>query len=370
MDEVRPDHVHAVEVEALEQRELLQRHRALAPRRLADRVVAVVVGERRLDAGLPLRHVLAGEHALVRRAADVHHLLRAAELVDRLGDEALRPDLARLLDLRDAVAAGALGFLQHARIGRGERLVGEHHALLGHLAAGQIHRGRGRPVLAEQLRDRGDGGAGALDQRMAVLRVGDRGGQHVGERHGAVVAQQQHPGVEHAGDAGGEQAGARHHVEALALVVRDGGAGRRRALAADDLRLAALHVIEDDRHVAARAVQVRLDHLQREGGGAGGVERVAALLQRRHADGGGDPVRRGDDAERALDLGPRGEGIGIDVACHGVAAGIMLVAMLRSEHTPSWPGLSRASRLETHGARHKRDARDKAGHDGGENGER
>ncbi len=145
MDEVRPDHVHAVEVEALEQRELLQRHRPLAPRRLADRVVAVVVGERRLDAGLPLRHVLPGEHAGVRRAAGVHHLLRAAELVDRLGDEALRPDLARLLDLRDAVAAGALGFLQHARVGRGECLVGEHHALLGHLA---VRADRPRPRSA------------------------------------------------------------------------------------------------------------------------------------------------------------------------------------------------------------------------------
>ena len=32
MDEVRPGHVEAVEVEALEQRELLQHHRALAPR--------------------------------------------------------------------------------------------------------------------------------------------------------------------------------------------------------------------------------------------------------------------------------------------------------------------------------------------------
>ncbi len=33
-----------------------------------------------------------------------------------------------------------------------------------------------------------------------------------------------------------------------------------------------LHVIENDRHVAARAVQMRLDHLQREGGRDRGVE--------------------------------------------------------------------------------------------------
>ena len=101
------------------------------------------------------------------------------------------------------------------------------------LPSRQIDRRRRRPVIAEQLLDRPDRGVGALDQRMAVLRVRDRGRQHVGERHGAVVAQQQHPGVEHAGHAGREQAGAGHHVEAFALVMRDGRAGGRRALAAD-----------------------------------------------------------------------------------------------------------------------------------------
>ena len=219
-------------------------------------------------------------------------------------------------DLRDAVAAGALGFLQDARVGLGKRRVGEQRAGLRHLAVGQIDRGRSRPVLAEQLLDGLDGGGGALDQRMAVARIGDRGRQHVAQPHRAVVAQQQHPGVERAGHAGREQAGAGHHVEAFAPVMRDGGAGRRRALAADHLGAAALHVMDDDRHVAARAVQMRLDHLQREGGGDAGVEGVAAALQHRHADRGGDPVGRGDDAEGAVDLGPRGERIGIDVA-HG-----------------------------------------------------
>jgi len=84
MDEVRPDHVEAVQIEALEQRELLQRHRALAPRRLADGVAAVVIRQRHFEPRLPLRHVLPGQHALVRRAAGVHHRLGAAELVDRL----------------------------------------------------------------------------------------------------------------------------------------------------------------------------------------------------------------------------------------------------------------------------------------------
>ena len=270
---------------------------------------------------LPARHVLAGEHAAMALAAGVHDLLGAAEAVDRLGDEALRPGQPRLLDLLDAIAAGAFGLAQHARVGVGQRLVGEQRAGRRQLAAGQVDRGRRRPVRAEQLRDRRDGGVRALDQRMALAGVEDRGRQHVGEPHGAVVAQQQHPGVEHAGHAGGEQAGARHHVEGLAAVMRDGGGGRRRALAADHLDLALAHVVDDDRNVAARAVEMRLDHLQREGGGDRGVEGIAALLQGRHADRGGDPMGRGDDAERAVDLGPRGERIGIDVFHLGLPAG-------------------------------------------------
>ena len=67
--------------------------------------------------GLPARHVLAGEHAAVALAAGVHDVLGAAEAVDRLGDEALRPHLARALDLVLA-AAGASRFAQHARVGR------------------------------------------------------------------------------------------------------------------------------------------------------------------------------------------------------------------------------------------------------------
>ena len=169
-------------------------------------------------------------------------------------------------------------------------------------------------MVAEKLVHRGDGGAGALDQRMAVLRVADRRRQHVAQRQRAVVAQEQHPGLERAGHAGGEQPGAGHQIEPFAAIMRDGGAGRRRSLAADHLRLAALDVVDDDRHVAAGAVEMRLDHLQREGGRHRGIEGIAAVLQHRHADRGRDPVRRGDDAERAVDLGPGGEGIRIDDA--------------------------------------------------------
>ena len=63
----------------------------------------------------------AGEHAAVALAAGVHDLLRAAEFVDRLGDKAVRPALARFFDLALAVAARAFGLAQDAGISVGER---------------------------------------------------------------------------------------------------------------------------------------------------------------------------------------------------------------------------------------------------------
>ena len=168
-------------------------------------------------------------------------------------------------------------------------------------------------MLAEQSGDRGDGGTGALEQRIAVLRITDRRRQHLAKRHRAVITQQQHPGLECAGHHRGEKPGAGNEVEAFAAIMRDSGAGRRDALAANDLRLAAPHVVEDDRHIAAGSVQMRLHHLQREGRGDRGVERIAAAFKDAHADRRRDPMRRGDHAEGAFDFGPRGEGIGIDI---------------------------------------------------------
>jgi len=136
------------------------------------------------------------------------------------------------------------------------------------------------------------------------------------------VAQHQHVGVERTGHAGRQQAGAGDEVESEALVVGDGGAGRHGTLAANHLGLATLHRIQDQRHVAAGAAEMRLDHLQGEGGGHGGIESVAATLQYSHADAGGDPVRRGDDAEGADDLRPRGEGIGVDQS-HGLSPRVL-----------------------------------------------
>ena len=69
----------------------------------------------------------------MRRAADVHDVLGAAEFVDRLRDKTLRPGLSCALDLRDAVASGALGFFQDAGVGFGELFVGEERTGFWHL---------------------------------------------------------------------------------------------------------------------------------------------------------------------------------------------------------------------------------------------
>jgi hypothetical protein len=114
-------------------------------------------------------------------AARVHDLLGAAEAIDRLGDEAVRPGCARPLDLRNAIAAGALGFFQDAQIGRGECLVGEQRNGRRHRVVGQIDRRRGRPVCAKKLGDGRDRRVRALDQRVAVLRVADGWRQHLAQ---------------------------------------------------------------------------------------------------------------------------------------------------------------------------------------------
>ncbi|MHC2781369.1 hypothetical protein ACVMBZ_000576 [Bradyrhizobium liaoningense] len=141
MDELRSGRIEPVERKALEQCELLERDGTLAPDAgLADGVAAIVVSERRLDRRLPACHVVGREHAAMRRAADVHHLLRPAEPVDGFRNEALRPGLARALDLGVAAAAAALGFAEDAGVGCGQRLVGEERAGFRHLTVRKIHR--------------------------------------------------------------------------------------------------------------------------------------------------------------------------------------------------------------------------------------
>jgi len=70
--------------------------------------------------------------------------------------------------------------------------------------------------------------------------------------------------------------------------------------------------VQDERHIAARPAEMRLDDLQGEGGGDGSVEGVAALFEHAHPDRCGDPMGGGDHPEGADDLRTGGEGVGID----------------------------------------------------------
>ncbi len=323
VDEVRIGRRELVEVVALEQRQLLQQHGALRPRSRLEHAQAFVVEMHgSFDSRLPIRHVLTGEHAAMTTATDVHDFRVAAELVDRFGDKALAPNLARAPDHRLATAASGFGLVKDALVGFGVANVTEQRALLRHLGPRQIDLGRGRPVVAEQILDGVDRRHRALDQRMAMPGVTDGGFEHVAQMHGAVLFEDQHVGVEGAGNAGGKQTGAGNDVEAeMAAIVRDRGAGWRRALTAHNCRgtrpLVLLLIEQDHRHVAAGTVQMRFHHLQREGRRDAGIEGVAAALQDAHGDGGRDPVRGRRDTKRAVDLGAGRELIGIDER-HGV----------------------------------------------------
>jgi hypothetical protein len=87
----------------------------------------------------------------------------------------------------------------------------------------------------------------------------------------------------------------------------DRGCLRRDALTADHLDGIGSGAVQDDRQVAARAVQMRFHHLEREAGRDGGVERIAAAFQDGHAGRRGQPVRRCHHSERAENLGAGGE---------------------------------------------------------------
>ena len=291
MDKIRPERVEAVEIETLQQRQLLQQHRPLAPRAaLGDRVAAIVEGDRRLDRRLPARHVVAGQQPAMAAAGDVEHFFAPAETVDRLGDKAAVPRVAGALDLAVAPAVAGLG--EDAPVGRGERRVAEQPARLRRHAVRQIDRRRARPFAAEQLGDGRDRHADLADRRIAVLGIADRRAEDFGERHRPVIAQQPHPGAERRGNRGGEQPGAGDQVEPELAETRRSSPppaprpGRRSSRSAGSPRS------NQHRRLAERAVQMRLDHLQGEAGRGRGIEGIAALFEDAHADRRGDPMGR------------------------------------------------------------------------------
>ena len=236
----------------------------------------------------------------------VEHLFVPAKAIDRLGDKAPIPRRPGAFDLAFAGPVAGLG--QHAPIGRGQRRVAEQPPRRRRHAARQIDRGRTRPFAAEHPGHRRDRLADALDHRVAVFGIGDRRHQDFAERHRPPIAQQPHPGAECGGNRGGEQPGAGDQVESERLKAADRRRGGGHPLAADHVAAPAGFAPCQDRGLAERAVQMRLDHLQGKSGGGSGVKGVAAFFEHAHADRRGQPMGRGDGAEGAADLGPGGKG--------------------------------------------------------------
>ena len=229
VDEVGPG-AHRREVEAREQRELLEHHRPLPPRPgLADRVPVVVERHRRLERRLPAARGRRRVSSPRWRSAVESMTSVSRTSVDRLRHPAAVERVARRVDPRLARPARAT-----ARAARRRRPA----AGCGTARPGARRRaGRSRPSSSTRSRSSSSTPSIAAaipgTTGIAVARVGDRRRHHVRELPRAEVAQHQHPGVERARHDRRERPDARDQVEPArpanaSIVAR----GRRRALAA------------------------------------------------------------------------------------------------------------------------------------------
>jgi hypothetical protein len=142
--------------------------------------------------------------------------------------------------------------------------------------------------------DRRDRGGDPRHQREAGSRISERGFEHIGQRHRAVVAQQEEPPVPRPGHAGGQQPGARHDRQTqLVAKVCGGGRGRRDALRAQHTGRGIASGDEDRGKVAPWSAKVRLDNLQHEACGHRRVERIAAAGEHGHRCGRAEVVGAG-----------------------------------------------------------------------------
>ena len=172
---------HRLQVEPVEQAELLEQHRALAPRAgLAHRPAAVLDRHRRLHRGPPAGQVVAVQQPLVAPAAHVHDLGGGQVAGDRLGHEPLVEGGQGGLDLAVPVRAGRLGLLQQPPPGRGQGRVAQPPAR-GRHPVGQPHLGRGGPLVAEQPLHGADRPADPRDRREPGLGVADGRLEHVAQ---------------------------------------------------------------------------------------------------------------------------------------------------------------------------------------------
>ncbi len=250
---------------------------------------------RLFERGPPFREVLACKQARTGR-----------ERLDRLGHETLVEGRTSTFDLGLPPGAGCLALGYEAPERRRQGRVGKSAARWRN-SAGQPDLRRARPVPPHVALDGRHGGFERGKHRKPRLRVGDRRLEHLPQRHRPEALQHQHEGAEGARDTGAEQPGAGHEIETeLGEPLRRGGT-RRRPLAVDDVHRVLAGTVEEHGCLATEAVLMRLDDLEHETCGGGGVEGVASPLEHRHAGLCGQPMRSRHHAEWAAELRPGGE---------------------------------------------------------------
>ena len=309
VDELGAERIHRADIEAAQQRELLQEHRPLAPRSAFQHGVAVIVVARPAPPPSPTS---AAKSSAASRPRWRRPVTSSTSVVrkKRSTASATKPRYQALRAASMRASRVAAGRLAADALARSRPAPGGRTARPG---AGTLPPGRNTaaerfPFLLEQRPHALDRGADARHDVDAVRRVADGERQHVGKFPGAPVAQQQAPGVERAGHHRRQQAGRRDQIE-----VRGRGtspASRPAARRPGRRSPAASGVRAECRMIGASPpgpFRCGSATCRVNAAAAGGVERVAAAFQHRHADLAGDPVRAGDHAEGAGDFRAGGE---------------------------------------------------------------
>ena len=202
--------------------------------------------------------------------------------------------LSYLALVEDALALGG-----DALEGAGEVLLVEHLAGADRPAASGVDGGRGGELANHGVL--GNVPGQQMGHREAVGRQVDGGGEDVGQGKRPVAVVHGRPASQQGGHGGGEDA---LHGDAGDLVpLQRGGVGSG-AGGVDDLQGVVRLGVDHDEAVAADARHEGLDDADRRGDGKGGVDGVAAPLQRRHACLRRERVAAGHHAAAAHDDRP------------------------------------------------------------------
>ena len=110
----------------------------------------------------------------------------------------------------------------------------------------------------------------------------DGRGKDIGNFHGAVIAQQRHPGAKSTRHHSREIPGRRYKSDAIALVGFNCRCRRSNTLAAQQSGRSFSCRMEQDRYIAARTIEMRFDQLEHKAAGNRGIERITAPLQNAH----------------------------------------------------------------------------------------